>query len=258
MNRSGLVVIHESRRDLSVYEAVAAEGLPVTFRSFAQGPDQGNGARTGIVCIDCDYDVHWAIELLRQVKMSQLSVPVILVTRLSSEEIVMNAYKSGARDYFKKPVKAKEFTETVVGLLSAKGDSRESRTPVRASRGNGNDLFGFPASGKPHSIVRALHYIELHLAEPIPLDRLAKEANLSKFHFCRFFRHHMGMSPAKFVTRMRVERAKELLKQKDFTVSMICSLVGFNDLGSFERNFKQITGVTPSKYTTAPLRRATS
>ncbi len=56
------------------------------------------------------------------------------------------------------------------------------------------------------------------------------------------------MNPMKFVTLLRIERAKELLKRNDFTVSLVANEVGFKDLSNFIRQFKKNTGVTPTMY----------
>lgn len=56
------------------------------------------------------------------------------------------------------------------------------------------------------------------------------------------------MNPMKFVTALRIERAKELLKKNDLTVSLVAKEVGFKDLSNFSRQFKKVTGVTPTAY----------
>lgn len=91
-------------------------------------------------------------------------------------------------------------------------------------------------------------YIEENLHSALELDGLAQKANLSKFHFCRTFKRHTGLNPMKYVAALRIDRAKELLKQDGISVSSIASQVGFRDLSNFIRQFKKVTGVTPSRY----------
>ncbi|HTG01096.1 MAG TPA: AraC family transcriptional regulator [Nitrospirota bacterium] len=101
---------------------------------------------------------------------------------------------------------------------------------------------------KPQNIVHVVSYIEQNLWTPLELDELAKQAHLSKFHFCRTFKRYTGLNPMKYVAALRIDRAKELLKQQDISVSNVASKVGFRDLSNFIRQFKKVTGVTPSRY----------
>jgi AraC-like DNA-binding protein len=103
-------------------------------------------------------------------------------------------------------------------------------------------------SDKPRNIQDVVAFIEANLWSPLELNLLAEKAHLSKFHFCRFFKRHIGMNPMKFVASLRIERAKELLKQDGLTVSSVANEVGFKDLSNFIRQFKKTTGVTPRTY----------
>lgn len=247
--KKNLLIFYESKRDFVLYETLAVKDAEFEFCSFHDSPDLSKYQQAGIAILDCDYDVGRALELLKLVKFSLPSVPVVFLTRLSSEEIVIKAFRGGVREYFRKPLNADELQEAIEKLLVIKKASREKRIPLQiAHNNNGRQFFERAINDKPFSIMRALQYIQQHFAEDISLPRLAEEANLSKFHFCRFFKKHMGMSPSKFVAVLRVERSKELLRQKDFSVSMVATLVGFNDLGNFERHFKKVTGATPSSY----------
>jgi AraC-like DNA-binding protein len=58
----------------------------------------------------------------------------------------------------------------------------------------------------------------------------------------------MGVNPMKFVMAMRMERAQEYLRRCDFTITMAAHKAGFNDLSNFVRQFKKLTGMTPSCY----------
>jgi AraC family transcriptional regulator len=101
---------------------------------------------------------------------------------------------------------------------------------------------------KNQNISQVIGYIEENLWSPLDLGNLAEKANLSKFHFCRTFKRHVGINPMKFVNVRRIERAKNLLIESRLSVSHVASEVGFRDLSNFIRQFKKITGVTPTTY----------
>lgn len=86
-------------------------------------------------------------------------------------------------------------------------------------------------------------------AEPaLDLDAVAAYAGYSRCHFVRAFRQAYGETPGRYLSRRRVERAEELLRSADLTVTEICHLVGFSSLGTFSARFKRHTGVSPSAY----------
>jgi len=85
-------------------------------------------------------------------------------------------------------------------------------------------------------------------AEPLDLAALAARAGYSRYHFARTFRAAYGDTPGRYLTRRRVERARDLLRTTNLTVTEVCHLVGFTSLGSFSARFKALVGVSPSAY----------
>ena len=85
-------------------------------------------------------------------------------------------------------------------------------------------------------------------AEELDLDSIASEAGYSRFHFVRSFRDTYGRTPRAYLSERRIERARELLRTANLTVTEICYLVGFSSLGSFSARFKENVGVSPSEF----------
>ena len=79
-------------------------------------------------------------------------------------------------------------------------------------------------------------------------DGLARVAGVSKYHFARSFEAAYGLTPIRYLTRRRVERAQDLLRSANLTVTEICFLGGFSSLGSFSSRFTQLVGETPTAY----------
>ena len=94
--------------------------------------------------------------------------------------------------------------------------------------------------------VRAL--IDAQYSQPLDLNELAQSAHLSRYHLLRAFRSAFHMTPHEYLTRKRIERAKELLAESDLLVTEICFEVGFESLGSFSTLFHRIAGWSPSIY----------
>jgi AraC-like DNA-binding protein len=93
-------------------------------------------------------------------------------------------------------------------------------------------------------------------AEPLDIDALAGTAGYSRYHFVRAFRAAYGESPGRYLTRRRIERAQELLRSANLTVTEVCHLVGFSSLGSFSSRFRDLTGCSPSEFQRAAHRTA--
>src|SRR5262245_43912926 len=90
--------------------------------------------------------------------------------------------------------------------------------------------------------------IDRDYAEPVGIASLAAAAGYSHTHFIRAFDAAYGETPGLYRTRRRVERACELLRSVNLTVTEICMLVGFTSLGTFSRRFADIVGRSPSDY----------
>jgi AraC-like DNA-binding protein len=86
------------------------------------------------------------------------------------------------------------------------------------------------------------------LEEELTLTELSLEAELSSWHFLRAFREAFGETPHAFQTRLRLERAKDLLTVSSRPVTEICFDVGFTSLGSFSTLFRRQVGISPAEF----------
>ena len=93
---------------------------------------------------------------------------------------------------------------------------------------------------------RARDHIDRHYAaaaRPRPARRASP--GVSKYHFVRCFEATYGETPIRYLTRRRIERAQDLLRHANLTVTEICMLVGFASLGSFSSRFTELVGESP-------------
>jgi AraC-like DNA-binding protein len=95
---------------------------------------------------------------------------------------------------------------------------------------------------------RARDLLAASLQERITLERAAREACLSPFHFLRCFARVFGETPHEFVTRLRMETAKRLLAAGELPVTAVCLEAGYTSLGTFSARFAARTGQPPSEY----------
>ena len=109
------------------------------------------------------------------------------------------------------------------------------------------------STGRAHDDVlvhlrAARDHADRHFTEPLDLQQLAAVARLSKFHFQRLFTATYGLSPAGYLSQRRIERAQDLLRATNLSVTEVCHAVGFSSLGSFSARFREVVGETPSAY----------
>lgn len=96
-------------------------------------------------------------------------------------------------------------------------------------------------------IETARNYLHAHCHENVTLQRLAAAAGLSPYHLLRAFRDRVGLTPHAYMTQLRVERARVLLRS-GLSLSETTYQTGFVDQSHFTRQFKKMMGVTPGQY----------
>lgn len=101
-------------------------------------------------------------------------------------------------------------------------------------------------------IARAMDYITLHYMEPVRIDELASWCHISETHFRRLFSECMNMSPLEYINLVRVQTACNYLKNTDQSIIDIANKCGFTTPSTFNRNFRQVTGVSPSEWRKRP------
>ena len=103
-------------------------------------------------------------------------------------------------------------------------------------------------NAEPPMIAKAKAYIQEHQTENIGLEQVAKVVNTNKFHFCKLFKKGTGINFTDYVSRIRIERAKNLLLNPNLRISEIAFEVGFRSLTHFNRVFAKLLGQSPTGY----------
>ncbi len=224
------VLIIADKEDARSYYSLQPQGALVETMDLNDCTDYIKRMNVNVVLLDCGYRVWTGLSTLRQIKQSCPGTAVVFLTDRGSEDVAITAFTEGAKECIEKPVNLYKLKQVIERLLTVK-DAADGSRPY-----------------KPQNLLQVIAFIEQNLLSSMELEGLAKKAHLSKFHFCRVFKRHTGMNPMKFVAALRIERAKELLTKNDKTVSVVANEVGFRDLSNFIRQFKKITGVTPTMY----------
>ena len=100
-------------------------------------------------------------------------------------------------------------------------------------------------------IERCVDYMVQHLDKPLQVATLAAQANISPSHFFALFKRRIGSAPMDYFTRLRMQRACQLLENTSLSVKEIASELGYDDPFYFSRVFKSVNRVPPSGYRAA-------
>jgi AraC-like DNA-binding protein len=98
------------------------------------------------------------------------------------------------------------------------------------------------------AVERAVTTMWTRYQEPLSLAELAETAILSKFYFSRVFRTVTGTSPGRFLTAVRLYKAKQMLLETSLSVTDIAYMVGYNSLGTFTSRFTRSVSISPARY----------
>lgn len=121
----------------------------------------------------------------------------------------------------------------------------KEKKPIQPGRLVNNEIL--PGDGY-EPISRAQQYIREHLDENLTQDKVAKLVHLSRTQFIRRFREETGQTFNQFVTACRLEHAKVLLRETDFTLEFIGLSLGYKSPGYLNTIFRKATGMLPSEY----------
>lgn len=99
------------------------------------------------------------------------------------------------------------------------------------------------------NVNRAIDFFMEHYNKEYSLADVARMANLSPYHFIKVFKAQTGKTPYDYLVDIKIDKARDMLRNnRNFTVTQICYLCGFNNLSHFTSVFKRRVGVTPSEY----------
>lgn len=100
----------------------------------------------------------------------------------------------------------------------------------------------------PGKLQIVINYINDYLNRNLHIAEMANLVQISPYYFSRLFKQSIKVTPHKYVIQCRIEKAKQLLKKPDLSITYISEQVGFHDHSHFSKTFCKIVGVTPKKY----------
>lgn len=204
------------------------------------------------------YEMRWQTEGAEPFQVMHLYLGLPLIDRAAREVLGTEAPPvafpdvSGARDELVRllldPLRRELLNERPPSAMFVLGLTQALAVHlVRRYRGPGGQRPRRNAL-QAYKLRRVIERMTAGLAEDFLLADLAKIAELSEFHFSRLFKHATGLSPSRYFIRLRMERARQLLRETDRSIIDIGMEVGYSSPSHFSQVFRREVGVTPSVY----------
>ena len=249
MLRRNPVLIIAAEENRSLYQDFPLPGEEIMIVSPGQAVCSMVFRDIDLVLLDCGFDVRLGVGILIDIKQRFPRIPVLFLSDDSSEELVIEIFRRGARDFIRKPFDLFILMEQVKQFLCAKRGARELRE--RTANGLEHNLSAghlCGSTGLAPGIMKVVCHLETSYEKNCKLDEMARMAAMSKAHFCRTFKEQVGMSPVRYHKFIRIQRAMLLLHNSSLPVAAAAYRVGFHDVSNFNKNFRDFVGVSPSAY----------
>ncbi|MBQ7421974.1 MAG: response regulator [Prevotella sp.] len=187
-------------------------------------------------------------ELCRQVRKDTLlsHIPVIMVTAKATQEDRMDGLNAGADAYLEKPFRADELNLRVEKLLEQRRLLMEKYSNAVAEEKTEEIVI----KSADQEFLDRFHeelYIQLK-QQNLDFNQLAAAFCITRVQLNRKLKAITGLSTRDYINTLRINRAKRLLRDNEFTIGEIAMKLGIDDIAYFSRFFKKETGVTPTEY----------
>lgn len=211
-----------------------------------------------VAVLDLSMPVMNGIEVIGEAR--DMDTAFIILTMHSDIQRINTAFKSGAKGYL---LKEGAFNELVEAIREVDGGKEfvspaileqlaEVGVNLPFNKRPDEDLL--PKPDLHPILARVRGWIDKNMSSSFTLVDAARANATSVSHLSRLYKDHLGISFTDDVNRMRVERAKRLLRTTDDPVDLIWEAAGYESPQSFFRNFKKIAGITPREYRLSHLK----
>ena len=179
------------------------------------------------------------IEMLKALRAEGCKAYVIILTAYDHFSYAQSALRLGAVDYLLKPFHDGDLENAITRLQQRMQSGGEQAAPIGATR----------KGDKSKYVLEAMDYISKHYNDPdISVGWVAESLNISEGYLSHTFKKETDYTLLNYITRYRIHKAMELLKDCRVKVYEVAEQVGYRDIAYFSATFKKYTGISPSEY----------
>ena len=204
-----------------------------------QGLEAARRLNPSLIITDLKMPQMDGIEMLKALRAEGCKAYVIILTAYDNFSYAQSALRLGAVDYLLKPFHDGDLEHAISQLqsrIAPKAEERDSGVSVRKG-------------DKSRYVLEAMDYISKHYNEPdISVGTVAESLNISEGYLSHTFKKETDYTLLNYLTRYRIHKAMELLKDCRVKVYEVAEQVGYRDIAYFSATFKKYTGISPSEY----------
>ena len=180
--------------------------------------------------------------MLKALRAEGCKAYVIILTAYDNFSYAQSALRLGAVDYLLKPFHDGDLEKAVLTL--------QGRLKAQSERTNAaSGVPGVKKGGKSRYVLEAMDYIGQNYADSnLSVGQIAAQLDLSEGHLSHLFKKETDYTIGNYLTRYRIHKAMELLRQGRLKVYEVAEAVGYRDIAYFSATFKKVAGMSPSEY----------
>jgi two-component system response regulator YesN len=219
-----------------------------------QAVEVARSMRPDVVLMDVNMPGLDGLAAGAQIRAEHPAVKLVLLAAHSEFAHARQALRIGAADYLLKPVGPAELVTTLDQLQLPGGwPGRPMPLAPSMSDGPAGARPAQPGADRGSALARALAHMQYNLhRSDLRLSEVAEVARMSSSHLAALMRRQLGRSYLGYLTHLRIERAKQLLRSTDLTVAAVAEAVGYETPAPFYHRFKQAVGQTPLGFRNQP------
>lgn len=180
------------------------------------------------------------IEMLRRLRERGSRAYVIILTAYDSFEYAQSALRLGAVDFLLKPFHDGDLENAVLNVQKRVAAEGETEEPA---------LIALKKGDKSRYVLEAMDYIGEHYADSgISVGSIAAHLGISEGHLSHTFKKETDYTILNYLTRYRIRKSMELLREGRMKVYEVAERVGYRDITHFSSTFKKVVGISPSEY----------
>jgi len=213
-------------------ETLLAEFEVLESSNYSEAVNQSEN-NIDLALIDYALPGRDGFEVLKMLREKRPSLPAIIMTAYSSEELAIKAVRTGATDYVKKPFYFEHLKIMISGILT----------------GNKSEEYHENILTRDEFIIEGIKtYIKNNYMAALTREDLAEMASMDKYKFSKTFKRYAGQSLPSFINRVRIDKAVELLKSSFMGIKEASHFAGYRNVEHFNRLFNALYGISPLEF----------
>ena len=204
-----------------------------------QGLEAARRLEPSLIITDLKMPQMDGIEMLKALRAQGCTAYVIILTAYDSFSYVQSALRLGAVDYLLKPFHDGDLENAITRVQQRMKPEAAETAPLGIVR----------KGDKSKYVQEAMDYISAHYNDPdISVGTVAQSLNISEGYLSHTFKKETDYTLLNYLTRYRIHKAMELLKDCRVKVYEVAEQVGYRDIAYFSATFKKYAGISPSEY----------